>query len=92
LRLRTTCAIEEIQAFAWGDETEYRADLVPESGHRALCGISQACFEFCEGLLDGVKLGRAPWHIAQLPSDRIDDASDFIVLVGERIIHHHDVS
>ena len=58
--------IEEIQAFAWGEEIEDRADPVPERWDRAFCGLSQVCFEFCEGHLDGVEVGRVRRQIAQL--------------------------
>jgi hypothetical protein len=74
--------IEEIQAFAWGEEIEDRADPVPERWDRAFCGFSQVCFEFCEGHLDGVEVGRVRRQIAQLRPGGLDDASDFIILVG----------
>ena len=49
-------------------------------------------FEFCEGHLDRVEVGRVRRQVAQLRPGGLDYPADFVILVGGQIIHHHDVT
>ena len=49
---------EEVGAFNRVEEVEEFADALPEGVDRALLGFAQVGFEFGDGLLDRVEVGR----------------------------------
>jgi len=62
-------------------------------GVKCSCGsLAKGCFEFCERLLDWIKVRAVSGQVAQRrpgPLDRLPDASDFVT--GE-IVHDDDIT
>src|SRR6266852_2543026 len=49
---------EVVVALFWSEGLEGCSDSIPEGGDGALGGLAQVSFEFCEGLLDRIEIGR----------------------------------
>jgi hypothetical protein len=83
---------EEVLALVGREAVEYGADPVPECWDGTLRSGAQMGFEFGEGLLDRIEVGRVWRQIEKLRSCGLDDLAYHVALVGGQIVHHYDVA
>lgn len=83
---------EEVLALVGREAVENGADPVPKCRDGSFCGSTQMGFEFGEGLLDRIEVGRVWRQIEKLRPCGLDDLAYCLALVGGQIVHHYDVA
>ncbi len=76
----------------WRDEIEELADALPGVLDGSFLGFFKQGFEFCEGLLDGIEVGRIGRQEEELGSGSPDRGSDGGTLVAAEVVHDHDIA
>src|SRR3954454_17639324 len=70
-----SCGSEVVGAFGGREDVDEAADGGPKALDGAFGGLAQECFQFGEGVLDGVEIGRVRREVEQACTRRLDQGS-----------------
>src|SRR4051812_38924931 len=70
-----SCGSEVVGAFGGREDVDEAADGGPKALDGAFGGLAQECFQFGEGVLDGVEIGRVRREGEQACTRRLDQGS-----------------
>ena len=83
---------EVVGAFGGGEFVEELTDAIPEGVDRALGRSSEESFEFGEGELDRVQVGRVGWEIEEAGAGSLDALAHAGDFVSGEIVDDDDVA
>src|SRR4051812_2155909 len=87
-----SCGSEVVGAFGGREDVDEAADGGPKALDGAFGGLAQECFQFGEGVLDGVEIGRVRREVEQACTRRLDQGSHACPLVARQVVQDHDVA
>src|SRR4029434_11333107 len=85
-----SCGSEVVGAFGGREDVDEAADGDPKALDGAFGGLAQEFFQFGEGVLDGVEIGRVRREVEQACTRRLDQGSHACPLVARQVVQDHD--
>src|SRR4051794_5302467 len=87
-----SCGSEVVGAFGGREDVDEAADGGPKALDGAFGGLAQECFQFGEGVLDGVEIGRVRREVEQACTRRLDQGSHACPLVARQVVQDHQLA
>ena len=83
---------EVVPTFSRTEAWQERANSSSETGNRSFGGSAQECFEFAEGHLDGIEVGRVLGQVTKCRARVLDRLTYGRTFVNADIVHHDHIA
>src|ERR1700681_3311543 len=84
--------LEVVGTFSSTEAWQERANGSPKTRNRSLGGLAQKCFEWAEGQLDGIEVGRVLGQVTKCRPCTLDRVPYARAFVSADIVHHDDIA